>query len=423
MRISELITFLKTSELKDRIFRTMYYIALFRLGTFVVLPGVDISFISQNREGILGLLDLFVGGAFSQRSVFGLGIMPYISASIVVHIMTLLFPTFKKIQLEGQSGRMKIHQITKLLTLGIAIIQSVAFLSSSIYDSELLISKRFFLILSSIILTAGSMSCVWIGERITDYGIGQGVSVLILVGIISSFPGAIYDEYILKNGNLLVLSIEFLIFFFITMFVVALHLAVRKIRLLYAKDSIIYNDFKENRQYLPIKLIGVGVMPIIFGNVVLFFLAFLCNLLSERSAFAMNLYNNLVDNTSWQYNIIFSILIIIFTYLYTAINFNSMIIASDLKKNSCFIPNVKPGTDTAIYIDKILNLVTFPGALFLAFVALLPAVAYNYEVGRPMSRFFGGTSLLIAVPVAMECWSQIKNYWILYRYNHIDDID
>lgn len=423
MRISELISFLKTSELKKRILNTIYYVALFRLGTFVVLPGIDVSFISHSREGLLGLLDLFVGGAFSQRSIFGLGIMPYISASIVVHLMTLLFPTFQKIQMDGQSGRMKIHQITKLLTLGIAIIQSFAFLSSSIYDSELLISKKSFLILSAIILTAGSMACVWIGERITDYGIGQGVSMLILIGIISSLPGAIYNEYSLKSGNLLNLFIEAFCLFIITMFVVALSLAVRKIKLLYAKEDIEYDELQKKRQYLPIKVISAGVMPIIFGNVILFFLAFICNLFSEKSEIAMNIYNNLIDNTSWQYNITFSILIIVFTYLYTAININSMKIASDLKRNSCFIPGVNPGTETAKYIDKILNLVTFPGSLCLAFVAFLPAVAYQYEVGRPMSRFFGGTSLLIAVPVAIECWNQIKSYWILYSYSHIDDMD
>ena len=397
MRISELISFLKNSELKKRILNTIYYVAIFRLGTFVVLPGIDVSFISHSREGLLGLLDLFVGGAFSQRSIFGLGIMPYISASIVVHLMTLLFPTFQKIQMDGQSGRMKIHQITKLLTLGIAIIQSFAFLSSSIYDSELLISKKSFLILSAIILTAGSMACVWIGERITDYGIGQGVSMLILIGIISSLPGALYNEYSLKSGNLLNLFIEAFCLFIITMFVVALSLAVRKIKLLYAKEDIEYDELQKKRQYLPIKVISAGVMPIIFGNVILFFLAFICNL--------------------------FSILIIVFTYLYTAININSMKIASDLKRNSCFIPGVNPGTETAKYIDKILNLVTFPGSLCLAFVAFLPAVAYQYEVGRPMSRFFGGTSLLIAVPVAIECWNQIKSYWILYSYSHIDDMD
>ena len=397
MRISELISFLKNSELKKRILNTIYYVALFRLGTFVVLPGIDVSFISHSREGLLGLLDLFVGGAFSQRSIFGLGIMPYISASIVVHLMTLLFPTFQKIQMDGQSGRMKIHQITKLLTLGIAIIQSFAFLSSSIYDSELLISKKSFLILSAIILTAGSMACVWIGES--------------------------YNEYSLKSGNLLNLFIEAFCLFIITMFVVALSLAVRKIKLLYAKEDIEYDELQKKRQYLPIKVISAGVMPIIFGNVILFFLAFICNLFSEKSEIAMNIYNNLIDNTSWQYNITFSILIIVFTYLYTAININSMKIASDLKRNSCFIPGVNPGTETAKYIDKILNLVTFPGSLCLAFVAFLPAVAYQYEVGRPMSRFFGGTSLLIAVPVAIECWNQIKSYWILYSYSHIDDMD
>lgn len=392
MGLSTFITFLKTSELKKRLLNTIWYLALFRLGSYVVLPGIDVTMITRHSEGLLGLLDLFVGGAFKQRSIFALGIMPYISASIVVHIMTLLFPTFQKIQQDGQSGRMKLHQITKFITLALAIFQNFAFLSSAIYDNELLISRKAFLILSSIILTAGSMACVWIGERITDYGIGQGVSVLILVGIVSSLPGAIYDEYNLKAGSEMVLFLEAVVLFIITMAVVALSLAIRKIKLLYVKDTMEYEDLQAHRQYLPIKIIGAGVMPIIFGNVILFFVAFVCNLFSDKNETAMHLYNVLIDNTSWGYNITFSILIIIFTYLYTAININPHRIASDLKHNSCFIPGVKPGTETAIYIDKVLNLVLFPGALCLAVIAFLPAVAYQCEVGRAMSRFFGGTS-------------------------------
>ena len=423
MGLSTFITFLKTSELKKRLLNTIWYLALFRLGSYVVLPGIDVTMITRHSEGLLGLLDLFVGGAFKQRSIFALGIMPYISASIVVHIMTLLFPTFQKIQQDGQSGRMKLHQITKFITLALAIFQNFAFLSSAIYDNELLISRKAFLILSSIILTAGSMACVWIGERITDYGIGQGVSVLILVGIVSSLPGAIYDEYNLKAGSEMVLFLEAVVLFIITMAVVALSLAIRKIKLLYVKDTMEYEDLQAHRQYLPIKIIGAGVMPIIFGNVILFFVAFVCNLFSDKNETAMHLYNVLIDNTSWGYNITFSILIIIFTYLYTAININPHRIASDLKHNSCFIPGVKPGTETAKYIDKVLNLVLFPGALCLAVIAFLPAVAYQCEVGRAMSRFFGGTSLLIAIPVAIETWNQIKSYWILYNYSHVEEVD
>lgn len=420
MSLLDFITFIKTSELKKRIINTILYLALFRLGSYVVLPGIDVTMITRHSEGLLGLLDMFVGGAFKQRSIFALGIMPYISASIVVHIMTLLFPTFQKIQQDGQSGRMKLHQITKFMTLALAIFQNFAFLSSAIYDSELLISRRAFLILSSIILTAGSMACVWIGERITDYGIGQGVSVLILVGIISSLPGAIYEEYNLKAGSEMVLFLEAGVLFLISMFVVALSLAVREIKLLYVKENMTYEDLQARRQYLPIKIICAGVMPIIFGNVVLLFVAFIFNLFSEKNETAMKLYNILIDNTTWGYNIFFAIFIIIFTYLYTAININPHRIASDLKRNECFMPGVRPGTCTAEYIDKILNMVLFPGSLCLAFVALLPAVAYQCEVGRNISRFFGGTSLLIAIPVAIEVWHQMKSYWILYKFTTVD---
>ena len=422
MGVFALINFFKTSELKKRILNTIWYLALFRLGSYIVLPGLDVTVITRHNEGILGLLDLFVGGAFKQRSIFALGIMPYISASIVVHIMTLLLPAFQKIQQDGQSGRMKLNQITKIITLALAIFQNFVFLSSAIYDSELLISRRSFLILSSIILTAGTMACVWIGERITDYGIGQGVSVLILVGIISSLPGAIYEEYNLKAGNEMVLFLEVGVLFLITMCVVALSLAIRKIKLQYIKDTMEYEDLQASRQYLPIKVIGAGVMPIIFGNVILFFVAFIFNLFSEKNETAMRIYNVLIDNTTWWYNISFSILIIIFTYLYTAINTNPHKIASYLKNKQSCIPGINPGADTAEYIDKILNLVLFPGALCLAVIAFLPAIAYQCDVGRSMSRFFGGTSLLIAIPVAIETWDQMKSYWILYNYSNVDKI-
>jgi preprotein translocase subunit SecY len=423
MGVFALINFLKTSELKKRILNTIWYLALFRLGSYIVLPGLDVTVITRNNEGILGLLDLFVGGAFKQRSIFALGIMPYISASIVVHIMTLLFPAFQKIQQDGQAGRMKLNQITKIITLALAIFQNFVFLSSAIYDSELLIGRRNFLILSSIILTSGTMACVWIGERITDYGIGQGTSVLILVGIISSLPGAIYEEYNLKAGNEMVLFLEVGVLFFITMCVVALSLAIRKIKLQYIKDTMEYEDLQASREYLPIKVISAGVMPIIFGNVILFFVAFIFNLFSEKNETAMRIYNVLIDNTTWGYNILFSILIIIFTYLYTAININPHKIASDFKNKQCCIPRINPGTDTAEYIDKILNLVLLPGALCLAVIAFLPAIAYQCEVGRNMSRFFGGTSLLIAVPVAIEVWERIESYWILAKFSTIDSTD
>ena len=421
--ISILINFFKTSELTDRLLKTVFYLLLFRIGTYIVLPGVDEMAVNNTGGGLLGLLDSFVGGAFNRKSIFSLGIMPYISASIIIHMMTLLFPNFHRIQSDGESGRRKIHQYTKYLTLLIAIFQSVAFFSSNISQGELLIDKKLFLVISTFILIGGSMFCVWLGEKITDKGIGQGTSLLILVGIISSFPSAVYSEYILKQGDFVILFLEYSILLLVTAFIVALSLAVRKVKLLYVREMMEYDELNKKRQYLPLKLISAGVMPIIFGNVMLMFFAFLCNLLSDKSEIALNIYSSLKDPLSFGYNITFSILIVVFTYLYTSININPVKIANDLNSNFCFIPGVKPGKATSKYIDNILDLITFPGSLGLAFVAFLPVLANYFEVGGQLAHFYGGTSMLISVPLAIECWKQIKSYWLLYKYDHLDMFD
>lgn len=422
-KIKILINFLKTSELTDRLIKTLFYLTLFRIGTYIVLPGIDVSAVTSTNTGLLGLLDTFVGGAFARKSIFSLGIMPYISASIIIHMMTLLFPSFHKIQMDGESGRRRIHQITKYLTILVSIFQGIAFFSSNINQSEILISKKFFIVLSVFVMTSGTMLCVWLGEKITDKGIGQGTSLLILVGIVSTFPSAIYSEYVLKRGEFIVLFMEYGVLFLVTAFVVALSLATKRIKLLYVREIMEFDELSKKRQYLPLKLISAGVMPIIFGNVFLLFIAFICSLLSSKSSIALTISGALKDPLSFGYNITFSVLIVIFTYLYTSINVNSVKIASDLKANSCFIPGIKPGKNTSDYIDSLLDVITFPGSICIAFVAFLPVLANYFNVGMQLAHFYGGTSMLIAVPLAIEIWKQIKSYWLLYKYDNLDVFD
>lgn len=418
-----LSTFFFIPELRNRILTTFFFILIFRIGTFVTLPGINIDKLNTNTGGLLGLLDVFLGGAFSNKSIFSLGIMPYINASIVIQLLSLAVPKFQKLQREGQGGRAKIRKITKLLTLGIAVFQSFAFVSYNVPSDILLIDKATFVFLSMFILTAGTMTCVWIGNRITDEGIGNGISVLIMVGIISSLPGAIIDEFYMdKSGNLLYLLIKILLLGAVLMFVVWVNNAVRKISLLYAKEFKYTRDnYTYRRQYLPLKLIGVGVMPIIFAQVIMFLISFCFGKFADRAAWVMDINNSLSDYTSWGHNITFAVLIIMFTYLYTAVNMNPVQIADDLKKADGFIPGIKPGNDTADFIDKILNYLTFWGALILAFVAVLPAAASSLGFGQHFSRFFGGTSLLIIVSVGIEMIQQIKSYVLLHHYDHIMD--
>lgn len=417
-----LINFFKSSELTRKIGNTLLYLFVFRLGTYVILPGVDDTIVKDNG-GLLGLLNSFVGGAFNRKSIFSLGIMPYISASIIVHMLTLLFPSFYRIQMDGETGRRRIGQITKYLTLFIAIFQGLAFFSTNVSQSELLISKKLFIPISVVIMTAGTMLCVWLGEKITDNGIGQGTSLLILVGIVSTFPSSLYNEYLLKKGDFIVLFVEYGTLFLVTALVILLSLAVRKIKLLYVREIMEYDELSKKRQYLPLKLISAGVMPIIFGNVMLMFIAFMFNLLSNKSDIALQIYSSLKDPLSWGYNITFSILVVLFTYLYTSVNVNSVKIANDLKSSSCFIPGVKPGKETSDYIDRVLDVITFPGSLCLAFIAFLPVLANHFDIGMQLSHFYGGTSMLISVPLAIEIWKQIKAYWLLYKYDNIDSFD
>lgn len=407
-------------ELRDRILNTMGLILIFRLGAFIVLPGIDATKITGKATGILGLLDIFLGGAFSNVSIFGLGVMPYISASIAVQLLTIAVPYFQKIQREGQSGRKTLGKITKVLTLAIAVVQSASYLAATVSDELLLISKPLFFAVALFVLPAGTMACVWIGDRITDKGIGNGVSMLIMIGIVSSLPGALFEELTLRGSRgILIFIAELLVLFLIVVAVVMFTQAVRRIPLQYAKQMVGGSVYSGQRQYLPIKLNSSGVMPIIFAQVLMFIPALAMNLFAGKSEKLASVSRIFGDFTTWQYNLVFSLLIIAFTYFYTAVSINPMQIADDMKRNTSFIPGIKPGKPTASFIDDILSKITLPGSLFLAIIAILPGLAYAAGLSKSFSRFFGGTSLLIMVGVVLDSLQQIESYLLMHHYDHM----
>ena len=407
------------TELRTRIFNTLFYLLIFRLGSFIVLPGLDPSNITRKASGLFGIIDNFLGGAFSNASVLGIGIMPYISASIVMQLLTIMSPTFQRMQREGQSGRNKMNRLTRYLTVAISLIQSVAYTFSDTLASQggYYIPKYFFVFSCMMVLTAGTMFCVWLGERITDKGIGNGISMLIMVGIVSSLPRAIFTEFVSKGQSAgLFLVIEFVILYFIIIGVVAFTQAVRKIPLQYAKQLSSRGSYGGQRQYLPLKLNSSGVMPIIFAQTIVLLPAFVSGIWRGKSALANSIYRVFSDYTSWQYNLFFGLMIMLFTFFYTAITINPTQIANDLKSNGGFIPGVKPGKPTATHIDDILARITLPGSIFLVMIAVLPGVAKVFGVTPQFSRFYGGTSLLILVGVVLDTLQQIESYMLMHRY-------
>lgn len=409
-------------ELRSRILYTVGLILIFRIGAFIVLPGIDGTKLTGKVTGILGLLDVFLGGAFSNVSIFGLGVMPYISASIAVQLLTIAVPYFHRIQREGQSGRKTLRNITKGVTIVLAVIQSISYVATTVSDELLLINKSLFFFLAVFVLTAGTMACVWIGDRITDKGIGNGVSMLIMIGIVSSLPGALFEELTLRGSKgILVFLIETIILFFILVVVVMFTQAVRKIPLQYAKQVVGKSIYSGGRQYLPVKLNSAGVMPIIFAQVIMFVPALMMNIFAPKSDKIASMSKVVGDFTSWQYNLAFAGLIIAFTYFYTAVSINTMQIADDMKRNNSFIPGVRPGKSTANFIDDILSKVTLSGALFLATISVVPGLAYVLGISKSFSRFFGGTSLLITVSVVLDSVQQIESYLLMHHYDYMMD--
>ncbi len=407
-------------ELRTRILNTIGFILIYRIGSYILLPGVNYQVIqNQSTDGILGLLDNFLGGAFSNKAIFGLGIMPYISASIVLQLMQIAIPYFQRLQKEGESGRKKVTQITRVLTIVICAFQSIGFTALVVSDGALLpgVDPTFFRIYGGLILIAGTIFCMWIGEKITEKGIGNGISMLIMVGIISRLPASLVVEFMDKNvDGALFLLLEMVVLFFIIMAVVMLTQATRRIPVNYAKQIVGNKVQGGQRQYIPLKVNTAGVMPIIFAQALLFVPGMVIGFVGADNETLSGFIQALTSPNSWGYNIASAVLIVLFTYFYTAITLNPNQIADDLKRNGGFVPGIKPGAPTADYIDSVLSKITLPGALFVAFIAILPAFAFNLNVHQQFAAFFGGTSLLIMVGVVLDTLQQIESYLLMRQY-------
>ncbi|MBR2638291.1 MAG: preprotein translocase subunit SecY [Bacteroidaceae bacterium] len=419
----------KIEDLRVRIGITILFVALYRLGSYIVLPGINPEMLTRLHEqtsgGLMSLLDMFSGGAFSNASIFALGIMPYISASIVIQLLAIAVPYFQKLQREGESGRRKINQYTRYLTVLILLVQGPSYLLNLRYTAGAALGGgldwNLFMITSTIILAAGSMFILWLGERITDKGIGNGVSLIIMIGIIARLPQAFTQEFVSRmsaatGGGIIMFLLELVFLLAVICGGVALLQGTRRVPVQYAKQSAGGASYSGARQYLPLKVNAANVMPIIFAQAILFIpLAFVSygGPEAEHSWFV----RNMMDHTGWLYNLIFATLIIVFTYFYTAITINPVQMAEDMKRNNGFVPGVKPGKPTAEYIDTIMSRITLPGSLFLAIIAVLPAFAGVFGVQQEFASFFGGTSLLILVGVVLDTLQQIESYLLMRHYD------
>ncbi len=382
------------------------------------LSGVDPTQLTETDGGILGILNTLLGGSFSRASIFGLGIMPYISASIVIQLMTVAVPTFQKMQKDGESGRNKLNQITRVLTILVTLAQSIGYLKVTIPAEAIMINSTMFTISSMVLLTAGTMFCMWLGEKITDKGIGNGISMLIMIGIISSLPGAAWFEFVTTNGIArgLFSVIEVVILFFVVLVTVALVQATRRIPVQYAKQVVGGKVYGGQRQFIPLKVNASGVMPIIFAQALMILPTLIGQIWADESEIAQTVTVAFSNPYSWQYNLVFALLIIVFTFFYTAITVNPSNMADDLKRSGGFIPGVKPGKPTSEFIGDVLDRITLPGSIFLALIAILPTFAYNAGVGQQFAYFFGGTSLLIMVGVILDTLQQIESYLLMRHY-------
>ena len=413
----------KIEELKKRIVYTLLLVLVYRLGCYILLPGLDPEAlkggISGTQEGLVGLLNMFSGGAFGNASIFALGVMPYISASIVVQLLGMFVPSFRKMQMEGESGRRKMNQITRYLTIAILAIQGPAYVTGMIPRNAIAVgwSSFMFNLVSTIILMAGTMFVMWLGERITDRGIGNGISLIIMIGIVARLPYALAAEIGQKVtssgvGGPLFLVVELVVWFLVIIAAIAIVQAVRKIPVQYAKRVIGNKQYGGVRQYLPLKINAAGVMPIIFAQALMMFPMLLGRWDATRGiAAAFSSYTNV-----W-YNIVFAFLVIVFTYFYTAVTVNPTMMAEDMKKNGGFIPGVKPGKKTAEYIDTIMSRITLPGSIALALIAIMPAFANIFGINNQFASFFGGTSLLITVGVVLDTLQQIESYLLMRHYD------
>ena len=418
-------------ELRKRILVTLMLVLVYRLGCYVVLPGIspeDLDALSNftNRSGLMQLLDMFSGGAFSQASIFALGIMPYITASIVIQLLGMVLPSFQKMQREGESGRQKLSQYTRYLTVLILLLQGPAYLvnlqvqvSAATGGAHMGFWTIAFL---TVILAAGSMFIMWLGERITDRGIGNGISFIILVGIIARLPGALFYEFTSRlpgstgsQGGLIMFVVEIILLFAVTVGAVLLVQGTRKVPVQYAKRIIGNKQYGGARQYIPLKVNAAGVMPIIFAQAIMFIPITLAGFGSSEGASGFTAAFS--DINGFWYNLVYFILIVAFTYFYTAITVRPTQMAEDMKRNNGFIPGVKPGKKTAEYLDSIMSRITLPGSLFLGIVAILPAFARFFGISQNFAQFFGGTSLLILVGVVLDTLQQIESHLMMHHYD------
>ena len=414
----------KIEELRNRILYTIGIVLIYRLGSFVVLPGVNPSELAaladQTSSGLLGLLNMFSGGAFSNASIFALGIMPYISASIVVQLLGMAIPYFQKLQKEGESGRKKINQITRYLTILITGFQAQAYIANlvsqlrnpdgsitAIMPFEGTAVSPFFWISSTVILISGTMFVMWLGERITDKGIGNGISLIIMIGIIARLPFALFGEFISRleeqGGGLVYFILEIAILVFVIVLTILLVQGTRRIPVQYAKRIVGNKHYGGVRQYIPLKVNAAGVMPIIFAQAIMFLPLTIAGFTNTDMSGFVSAFSNI--NGFW-YNLVFFFMILLFTYFYTAITINPNQMAEDMKKNGGFIPGVKPGRKTAEFIDNVMSKITLPGSIFLGLVAIMPAIVSLVGVNQQFAQFYGGTSLLILVGVVLDTLQQ-----------------
>lgn len=414
----------KIEDLRKRIISTILLVLVYRVGSFVVLPGVDPlqldALRAQTSGGLMQLLDMFSGGAFSNASIFALGIMPYITASIVIQLLGMVLPSFQKMQREGESGRMKLNQYTRYLTVLILLLQGPAYLVNLRVQMGAAFPEGWaFLVVSTIVLAAGSMFIMWLGERITDRGIGNGISFIILIGIIARLPLALAQEFTNRftsqQGGLVIFLVEIVFLLLVIAMAIMLVQGVRKVPVQYAKRIVGNKQYGGARQYIPLKVNTAGVMPIIFAQAIMFIPITLAGFNAEAASSAF--FRSFMSMTGFWYNFIFALLIIAFTYFYTAITVQPTQMAEDMKRNNGFIPGIKPGKKTAEYLDSIMSRITLPGSIFLAIVAILPAFAQAAGVSAEFAQFFGGTSLLILVGVVLDTLQQIESHLMMHHYD------
>jgi len=415
----------KIEELRQRITFTLGILLIYRLGSFVVIPGIDPNMLEnlqkQTADGVMGLLDMFSGGAFSNASIFALGIMPYISASIVIQLLGIAVPYFQRLQKEGESGRKKMNQITRLLTVVILLLQAPSYLAnlhSQLPEAAFVLKGSMFTFSSVITLTAGTIFVMWLGEKITDKGIGNGISLIIMIGIIARLPFSLVAEFgtrIEGSGGLVMLLVELVLLLVVIAFTILLVQGTRKIPVQYAKRIVGNKQYGGVRQYIPLKVNAAGVMPIIFAQALMFIPMMIAGFANSESMTGFAAAFN--DYTGFWYNFTFALLIVLFTYFYTAIIINPMQMAEDMKKNGGFIPGVKPGKKTAEFLDSVMSRITLPGSLYLSLVAIMPAFAIIFGVNNQFAQFFGGTSLLILVGVVLDTLQQIESHLLMRHYD------